>query len=715
MSRYSRAELEVEFQSGQHICWLYETQEEYDTVIASFIRQGIRNNVRIIYIRDTSLESRFRFDFSAFRPSLEPGQVVELTAQEIYFPEQIFDPIRVIACIEALITQAIEDGYAGLYITGEMTWVLQSFPGSERLIEYESLVNETIRSRPVLRLCQYRTCYFPPARLMDFLVTHPLVLLGTQSYENIYYTPPGEFLGPNRDQALLENRIHNIRSMATKKAQLNDSNRLLEQSIDAIVITDENGRVSEWNRSAEQVFGIERETARGQYIWDLQSQASVNTRRREQIRTQQKELTLRILRGEEGSLENRFFQVKILRPDGQIRRVRSVIYTVKTAKGIIACSLTRDVTEETSAQAAIASSEKRYRLLSELTSDCAYCLRVAANGNLTTEWVTKTFPQLLGWTSDEFYRMGSFQKIVYPEDVAVYRAHKEKWLAGQISTSEFRILAQTGEVRWIRDRKRPVWSKKARRVTLVYGALSDITDRKTAELAIRDSEQKFHDLFDTMANGVIFRDAGGNVLSANLAAMHILGRSLSHLQTNDNFDRQHPLIQEDGSPIPQEGYPAMVALKTGQEVRGKVLGAYNPVENRYRWILMNATPQFNSGDQIPYQVFTTFEDITEIKEANLALQASEVRFRTLIEKAPLAIGINRKGLTLYANSRHLQLFGYKDLEEIKGKPVTDQIAPCFAKRSNNARSSVQETAQSVKTWNWSGCAKTAHNSPSSQQ
>ena len=68
-------------------------------------------------------------------------------------------------------------------------------------------------------------------------------------------------------------------------------------------------------------------------------------------------------------------------------------------------------------------------------------------------------------------------------------------------------------------------------------------------------------------------------------------------------------------------------------------------------------------------------DITERKRAEEALQESEARFRTLIEKAPVAIGIGRDGLNIYANQKYLDMFGFESASELAGRPIAGHWAP----------------------------------------
>jgi len=118
---------------------------------------------------------------------------------------------------------------------------------------------------------------------------------------------------------------------------------------------------------------------------------------------------------------------------------------------------------------------------------------------------------------------------------------------------------------------------------------------------------------------VVHLDAQGKILSANHAAERILGMALDQLLGKISGDPCWKSIREDGSDFAGEAHPSMVALRTGKEVRNVVMGIFNPQEEGYRWILVNAVPQFKSGEHNPYQVYITFEDITDRKRAEEAL------------------------------------------------------------------------------------------------
>ncbi|KJS18412.1 MAG: hypothetical protein VR69_00895 [Peptococcaceae bacterium BRH_c4b] len=128
---------------------------------------------------------------------------------------------------------------------------------------------------------------------------------------------------------------------------------------------------------------------------------------------------------------------------------------------------------------------------------------------------------------------------------------------------------------------------------------------------LQESEELYRNLFETMAQGVVYRDADGRIISANPAAKKILGLTVDCMQGRTSGNSFRKAIREDGSDFPVECRPAMIALTTGQEVNNVIIGVYNPWEDQYRWINVHAIPMFRQGDEKPYQVYTSFEDITE--------------------------------------------------------------------------------------------------------
>jgi diguanylate cyclase (GGDEF)-like protein/PAS domain S-box-containing protein len=154
----------------------------------------------------------------------------------------------------------------------------------------------------------------------------------------------------------------------------------------------------------------------------------------------------------------------------------------------------------------------------------------------------------------------------------------------------------------------------------MWGTSINITERKMAEIGLRDSEQRYQLIFDTMARGIVYQNADGYIFSANPAAERILGLTLDQMQGRTSLDPRWHAIHEDGTSFPGETHPSMVALQTGVPISGVVMGVFNPQFDEYRWISIDAVPQFRTGETVPYQVYATFDDITEQKQTDAAFQ-----------------------------------------------------------------------------------------------
>jgi PAS domain S-box-containing protein len=168
----------------------------------------------------------------------------------------------------------------------------------------------------------------------------------------------------------------------------------------------------------------------------------------------------------------------------------------------------------------------------------------------------------------------------------------------------------------------------------VLANVRDISERKRVEAALRESEEKFRFLFDTMTQGVVVHDAEGVIIEANRAACHILGLKMNELLGRTRRDSYLAFIGEDGSPVLPENMPSSMAFATGKPVSNITLGIYVPEERHHRWILTSSVPRFTPGIEIPFVTITTFTDITARKQTEAALRESEEKFRGIAGSLP---------------------------------------------------------------------------------
>jgi PAS domain S-box-containing protein len=222
-------------------------------------------------------------------------------------------------------------------------------------------------------------------------------------------------------------------------------------------------------------------------------------------------------------------QAEMTTPDGRVWRVRG--YPVRDAHGDVAgaVEVTQEITERKRAEEALRESEDRYRMLSELTSDFTYIMRVEPDGTLVGEWVTDAFARITGFAPDELEPRGAWERLIHPDDLPTALQTVQQMLSNQSSVAELRITTKAGEVRWLRFHGRPVWDETEKRVTLIVGAVQDINERKRAEEALRESEERFRTIVETAPSVLHITDAKGNNVYVSPNCEQIVGYTQEEL------------------------------------------------------------------------------------------------------------------------------------------------------------------------------------------
>jgi PAS domain S-box-containing protein len=191
-----------------------------------------------------------------------------------------------------------------------------------------------------------------------------------------------------------------------------------------------------------------------------------------------------------------------------------------------------------------------------------------------------------------------------------------------------------------------------------------------------ESNDRFHSLFETMAQGVVYQDISGAITLANPAAEQILGVSLDEMQGRKSFNPRWRAIHEDGSDFPGAEHPAMIALKSGQPVHDTVMGVFHPKKNEYCWIRIDSIPEFRAGESLPYQVYSTFNDITDLRRAEERLRKSEARYRLIADNSSDVIWVldPLAQKFTYVSPSVKKLRGYSP-EEVMALPVDAALTP----------------------------------------
>lgn len=203
----------------------------------------------------------------------------------------------------------------------------------------------------------------------------------------------------------------------------------------------------------------------------------------------------------------------------------------------------------------------------------------------------------------------------------------------------------------ITERKRSEQERENYRQTLERRV-----EEQTQEL--RESEERYRGLFESLPVGVIVQAANGEITEVNQAACDMLRLSMDHFSGMTGIDPSWKPVHEDGNPFPGEEHPAMLAIKTGQPQLEVIMGLGDGSDRT--WISINSHPLFHKGHPLPYAALSTFLDITSRVRNEGVIRGLNRRYEDLLasstEVAIVTTDLN--GIITLFNSGAERMLGY---------------------------------------------------------
>ena len=389
----------------------------------------------------------------------------------------------------------------------------------------------------------------------------------------------------------------------------------------ALIATDRDGRVTEWNTGAERILGWSTTEMRGHEvdrIFTPEDRAGARARREmalsvEQGRASDERWHLRRDGG-------RFWasgEMMPLRDEDGIHRGYVKVMRDRTAEHLAGKAL-----DETEAR--LRESEDHYRHTVELNPAVPWTCD--PQGNITSH--SRRWLELTGQKAGEPVGNG-WLKAVHQDDVArTLEAFSASLASGDPIDVDYRIhIAATGAYRWMRARAHPRRDAGGR-IMRWYGVVEDIQDRKLAEAALRRGEERFRTIFETIETAfalveVRFDAADQPVdyrfLEINPAFERQTGVNLRGQWVTEFAPDLEPFWFETYGHVARTGEPANV------ESYAEAFG---------RWFDVRAV---RVGEPADRQIAIFFSDVTARHEAEDRLRASEALALANIERVQLAL------------------------------------------------------------------------------
>ena len=270
---------------------------------------------------------------------------------------------------------------------------------------------------------------------------------------------------------------------------------ILDAALDAVITIDHLGRVLEFNRAAENVFGYRKDEVIGRELAGLVVPPEFRAAHRQALARWTDSAPSKGA----GALLGRRIEVEAMRSDGSRFPVELAISQVDAPGAPIFTACVRDVTDRKKDEEALRLAEVRYRTLVEQLPLAIYIDRVdPSSSNI---YSSPQLESMLGYSADEWASDPLlFVELLHPDDrERVLAAHARMHATSEALHVEYRLKARDGRWVWVQDEARVVEDGTER---VVQGYLLDVTARREAEEQLR--HQAFHDPLTGLANRALF-------------------------------------------------------------------------------------------------------------------------------------------------------------------------------------------------------------------
>ncbi len=279
---------------------------------------------------------------------------------------------------------------------------------------------------------------------------------------------------------------------------------------EAVTALDADGRVSYWNRAAEETYGWSAQEAFGRRLREMVVPEDLRGRAEEIMagvregRTWKGEFVVRRRDGTRFPVEAT--NTPVFGQDGEFVGVISVF---------------RDVTARKRAESGLREAEKRYRTLVEQIPAVTYIDR--ADGSFEPLYTSPQIEEMLGYTPEEWMEGRLWPKRLHPDDrERILAADDLLEVDGQPFNEEYRLLAKNGRVVWVHEEAVLVKGEAAEPLYW-QGVIHDITERKGHEETLRRNEERFRSLVQNASEVILVMGGDEAVRYASPALERVLG------------------------------------------------------------------------------------------------------------------------------------------------------------------------------------------------
>src|SRR5438128_2274075 len=282
--------------------------------------------------------------------------------------------------------------------------------------------------------------------------------------------------------------------------------------------------------------------------------------------------------------------------------------------------------------------------------------------------------RLLGGSRDRLVGR-PFALYIIKEDSALFLNHLLRCRSSESRVeTELHLKKRNGEIILAHLASSRMTSSMRDGVVLYQTAIIDLTERKRAEEAIRQSEKRYRALFDLVPVAVYTCDAKGLIQEYNQHAVELWGREPKRNDPSEKFCGSFKIFYPDGRPMPHHKCPMARALRGENLTATDLEILVEQSSGTRRNVLVSPTALRGAQGKI-IGAINCLHDITVRKRTENALRESEERSRAVIHQSTAGIvGTDLMGRIIFANEKFCSMLGYKQ-HELIGKTIFEITHP----------------------------------------
>ncbi len=375
------------------------------------------------------------------------------------------------------------------------------------------------------------------------------------------------------------------------------------------------------------------------------------------------------------------FECAHFRKDGSIMpvEIHARVFEWKSGKHVLGIS--RDISERKKAEEALRESEEKFRAIVEYSRDLIFRL----NNEAEFVYVSPSVTEMLGYNQKDLIGK-PFLSLVHPDDINIIEtAIANTDMAGHQGTDDnaYRFRHASGEWRWHVSAGIRLHDS-SKNFLYFIGAARDITEHRKIEIALKESEERYHTIFESANDIIILMDTDGKIIDVN-ARLTDIGGYLKDELIGKNIRDLTEIISEKNMPL--------VVANLYKTIIGQGVLTY-PVE----MIKKNSEPIYLEITAVPIRkdykiigVLAVLKDITERNKSELQIREQKALTDRILESDPNAvIVVGQDQRVVKINKAFEDTFEVKQ-SKAEGKEISE-IIPAF--RFINAISQVLASGKS---------------------